>query len=149
MNAPLKILLVEDNEGDVELTQRAVRKGEAPCTICVANDGAEALAVLRKSGKYLDADTPQVIFLDLNMPGMDGKRFLEAVKADSELKFIPVVIVTSSQSPTDVRDCYERHASCYVVKPFDGVEYAEKVREVVNFWMKHVQLPRPTSPGAG
>jgi CheY-like chemotaxis protein len=142
MTTPFRILLVEDNEGDVDLTQRAVLKGDTPCTIEVANDGAEALAVLRRSGRFSNAVTPQVILLDLNMPGMDGKKFLETVKADVQLKAIPVVIVTSSQSPTDVADCYERQASCYVVKPFDGTEYTETIKQIVGFWTKYVQLPR-------
>lgn len=142
MSAPLRVLLVEDNEGDIELTQRAVRKGDLPCTISVANDGARALDLLAKKGEFKDVETPQIIFLDLNMPGMDGKRFLEAVKADPQQKRIPVVIVTSSQSPGDVRECYERGASCYVVKPFDGIEYTQKVKDLLTFWLKLVQLPR-------
>jgi DNA-binding response OmpR family regulator len=77
---------------------------------------------------------PQLILLDLNLPRMDGKQFLEVFKKQAELKAIPVIMLTSSESPKDIRDCYERHASCYVVKPFSYKELSEKVREIINFW---------------
>ncbi len=134
MAATLEILLVEDNEGDVEMIKRAFRDGTPACTLSVANDGMEALDFLHKRGDFSDAPTPHLILLDLNMPRMDGKQFLEAVKEEEGLKAIPVVMLTSSQSPRDIRECYERHASCYVVKPFDGKKFAETVREVVRFW---------------
>lgn len=141
MSAPLEILLVEDNEGDVEMTRRAFREGTPPCHISVANDGMEALDFLRRQGDFSETPTPQLIFLDLNMPRMDGKKFLEVMKGDTELKRIPVVMLTSSQSPSDIRDCYERHASCYVVKPFDSKDFANTVRGVVTFWNEFGRLP--------
>jgi CheY-like chemotaxis protein len=140
MSAQLRILLVEDNEGDVELTQRALRDSERTCTLTVAEDGAAALEQLRASGDA-GAARPQLILLDLNMPRMGGKRFLEIVKQDAQLKSIPVVVLTSSQSPNDIRECYERHASCYVVKPFDGAEYMHIVRQVIGHWSEVAQLP--------
>ena len=140
MTPKLEILLVEDNEGDVELTQRAFRD-EAHCAISVTNNGMEALDFLRKHGDYSQASTPNLILLDLNMPRMDGKKFLETVKADPQLKAIPIIMLTSSQSPMDIRDCYERYASCYVVKPFNGKEFATKVRQIVQFWHGVGQLP--------
>jgi CheY-like chemotaxis protein len=146
MDVPLEILLVEDNEGDVVMTQRAFRDGKPLCHISVANDGLEAMDFLRKRGSFSDVPTPQLILLDLNMPRMDGKEFLEAVKADTHLNAIPVVMLTSSQSQTDIRECYQRHASCYVVKPFDGKEFAETARRVVSFWSSVVQLPNERLP---
>jgi len=139
MKPPFQILLVEDNEGDVEITRRALR--EAPCTLSVASDGVEALDFLHKKGGFAAAPTPHLILLDLNMPRMDGKKFLEAVKQDATLKAISVIILTSSQSPADIRECYERHASYYIVKPFDGREFADTVRQVVSFWGGTGRLP--------
>lgn len=137
----LDLLLVEDNEGDVEMTERALSDATPVCHVSVANDGAQALEILRKRGDYADAPTPKLILLDLNMPGMDGKQFLEIMKADAKLKAIPVVMLTSSESPNDIRECYERYASCYVVKPFDGQQFADTVRHVVRFWHTHGRLP--------
>lgn len=134
MNGPVRVLLVEDNEGDVEMTQRALRDGKPECTLAVANDGIEALEYLAKSAEPADAGMPRLILLDLNMPRMDGKRFLDSVKADARFRAIPVVMLTSSESPGDIRECYERQASCYVVKPFDGREFANAVKQIVAFW---------------
>ena len=141
MPAVFEILLVEDNEGDIELTQRALREEALNCNISIANNGVEAMEFLHKQGSYEGAPTPQLIFLDLNMPRMDGKRFLETMKADPKLRVIPVVMLTSSQSESDIRDCYERYASCYVVKPFNGKEFSNTVRKVVDFWRGTGQLP--------
>jgi CheY-like chemotaxis protein len=134
MHPTLEILLVEDNEGDVEMVQRAVRDREPPCNISVANDGIEALDFLQKRRDFAGAPVPKLILLDLNMPRMGGKEFLEVVKNEARLKAIPVIMLTSSQAPADIRDCYERHASCYVVKPFDGKEFINTVKQIVNFW---------------
>ena len=141
MPSPLELLLVEDNQGDVEMIKLAFRDGTPTCHIWVANDGMEALDFLHKRGKFIDAPMPQLILLDLNMPRMDGKQFLEVVKAEAELKAIPVVMLTSSQSPSDIKACYERHASCYVVKPFDVQEFSDTVQQVVKFWSNLGRLP--------
>jgi CheY-like chemotaxis protein len=141
MRNSLEILLVEDNEGDVELTKRAFRSTVPAPNISVANDGVEAMDFLLRRGEFAAAPTPQLILLDLNMPRMDGKTFLETMKADARLKAIPVIMLTSSKSPGDIRACYERHASCYIVKPFSGEEFAELVRQVINFWGSLGQLP--------
>ncbi|ESQ79130.1 response regulator [Asticcacaulis sp. YBE204] len=137
----LEILLVEDNEGDVEMTRRALKRAEPPCRVSVANNGQQALEFLKKEGRFEDVPTPQLILLDINMPRMDGKMFLSHVKALPDFKAIPVVMFTSSESPADIRECYERFASAYVVKPFDGQKYAEAVRQVVRFWGETGQLP--------
>ncbi len=141
MQTALDILLVEDNEGDVEMVKLAFRDGTTTCQVWVAHDGVEALDFLHKRGKFAAVPTPQLILLDLNMPRMDGKQFLEVAKTEAELKAIPVIMLTSSQSPSDIKACYERHANCYVLKPFDVQEFAETVRQVVSFWSKGGRLP--------
>jgi CheY-like chemotaxis protein len=133
MPETMNILAVEDNEGDIEMIERAVRANDR-VRLSVANNGGEALDFLLKRHGFADAPTPNLIFVDLNMPRMDGKRFLEAVKREPALKAIPVIVLTSSQSPSDIRDCYERQASCYVVKPFDGREFIQTVQQIVVFW---------------
>lgn len=134
MGTMLELLLVEDNEGDVEMTQRALEESGIACTISITNDGVEALDFLHRRGKFADSPTPHLILLDLNMPRMDGKQFLEEIKNTDTLKAIPVVMFTSSQSPADIRECYERYASCYVVKPFDGNKFTAAVKQVLAFW---------------
>lgn len=141
MQAPLEILLVEDNEGDVQLTKQAFRAAKPSCNISVAHDGVEALDLLRQRGEFTNPPIPQLILLDLNMPRMDGRQFLEAVKSDEVLRAIPVIMLTSSRSPNDVRECYDRHASCYVVKPFDGQEFHEAIQRILSFWGNLALLP--------
>lgn len=138
---PFKILIVEDNEGDVEMTQRALTTAQQPCSLTIANDGVQALDMLRPEPGKESPPIPQLILLDINMPRMDGKELLATVKSDARLCHIPVVMFTSSESPTDIRECYERHASCYVVKPFNGRKYAEALHDVVNFWSTTSRLP--------
>ena len=137
MSVPFRVLLVEDNPGDVLMVRRALRDGTPPVTLAVANDGADALDLLQQAGEGI----PDIILLDLNMPRMDGKMFLEAAKGDARLKAIPVVMLTSSESPGDVRDCYDRHANSYVVKPFEARDYADVVRRIVGHWSEIVRLP--------
>ena len=142
MRRPLEILLVEDNEGDVEMTRRALAKAAPPCVVTVANNGNQALDCLTRQGKFAEAERPNLILLDINMPRMDGKSFLSIVKTEDAFKTIPVVMFTSSESPADIRECFELYASAYVVKPFDGVEYAERLRQIVHFWGAVGELPR-------
>ena len=142
MYRPLEILLVEDNEGDVEMTRRALSSSTPASAITVANNGNQGLDCLNRQGRFAEAERPQLILLDINMPRMDGKAFLKTIKADDEFKAIPVVMFTSSESPTDIRDCFELYASAYVVKPFDGVLYADRLRQIVSFWGTVGELPK-------
>jgi len=139
MHMPLDILLVEDNQGDVEMIRHALKTAHLKSLLVVTNNGDQALHYL-KSEQGLAAP-PKLILLDMNMPKMGGKQFLSSVKADPKLKAIPVVMFTSSQSPDDIRDCYERQASLYVVKPFDIHEYAAAIHQVVGLWGGPGQLP--------
>ena len=107
----------------------------------VAGDGEEALAVLRKIGDYQDAARPDLILLDLNLPRKDGRECLAEIKADPELKRIPVVVLTTSQAEADIQRCYELHANCYITKPVDFDRFTNVVSAVEEFWLKVVELP--------
>jgi len=137
----MNILLVEDNDGDVELTKIAFRKGGISCGLSVVHDGEEAIEYLYKRGSFKDAVTPDFILIDLNMPRMGGKAFLDIVKKDDALKVIPVIMLTSSQAPAEILECYKRHANCYILKPsgLDGL--VDLARQFENFWANLVQLP--------
>jgi CheY-like chemotaxis protein len=141
MTQPLEILLVEDNEGDVEMVRAALDEQTPPCRLAVAKDGREALDYLLKQHVHHNATLPQLIFLDLNMPRMDGKVLLRIIKHNERLNTIPVVVLTSSRAPSDIQGAYELHANCYLVKPFDGTEFRRAIGQVVNFWRDLALLP--------
>lgn len=140
----MNILLVEDNDGDIELTERAFRKGNLAAKLSVAHDGVEALEMLGRKGDRGAALRPDLILLDLNMPRMDGREFLAAIKSDPDLKSIPVIMLTSSNAPRDISECYERHANCYIIKPFGTEKFTAMVKQLDEFWTGIVRLP-PTA----
>lgn len=141
MTRPLEILLIEDNEGDVEMVRAALEDQLPPCNVAVVKDGREALNYLFKYGDFRDAADPQLILLDLNMSGMDGKILLKIVKGDERVNTIPVVVLTSSRAPSDIHEAYARHANCYIVKPFDSKDFKSAILQVVDFWRNLAQLP--------
>ncbi len=143
---PIEILLVEDNTGDVRLTQEALKEAKVHNHLTVASDGVEALAILRKQGNYAAAVTPDIILLDLNLPKMSGTEVLAQIKKDEALKQIPVVIVTSSKAEEDVAKSYNLHANCYVTKPIDLDQFIKMVRSIEDFWFTIVRLPARKSP---
>ena len=138
---PIKILLVEDNEGDIILTKEALIDGKIKNTIDVARDGEEAISYLlsnkEKGGHYL----PDLILLDINLPRVDGKEVLAFIKNDDVLKLIPVVVLTTSSAETDILDAYEKHANCYITKPVDLDKFFSIVRDIEKFWVAIVKLP--------
>jgi two-component system, chemotaxis family, response regulator Rcp1 len=136
-----EILLVEDNPGDVRLTQEALKDAKLINHLHVARDGVEAMEFLRREGTNGDAPRPDLILLDLNLPKKDGREVLAEVKADERLKRIPVVVLTSSQSEEDLLRAYGLHANCYVTKPVDFDRFAEVVRSIEDFWFGIVKLP--------
>jgi chemotaxis family two-component system response regulator Rcp1 len=138
---PIDILLIEDNPGDVRLTQEALRDGKVINNLTVVSDGVEALDFLRQKGPYADAKRPDVILLDLNLPRKDGREVLAEIKEDSELKRIPVVVITSSKSEEDVLRSYNLHANCYVTKPVDLEQFVTVVKSIEDFWVGIVKLP--------
>jgi CheY-like chemotaxis protein len=135
------ILLVEDNEGDVMIVERALDGWRDGCHLAVVSDGMQALDHLRRQGEFAGAAKPDLILLDINMPRMNGKECLKKLKQDEELKLIPVIMLTSSQAPSDIIDCYKYQASSYVLKPFNARAYVDAVRQVVTFWWDLAQRP--------
>jgi CheY-like chemotaxis protein len=138
---PIEILLVEDNPGDVRLTKEALKEGRFANIINVAVDGFEAMAFLRREGKYANASRPDLILLDLNLPKKNGREVLADIKADSDLKRIPVVVLTSSQAEKDIVATYNLHANCYITKPVDFEQFICVVRSIEDFWFAVVKLP--------
>jgi two-component system, chemotaxis family, response regulator Rcp1 len=138
---PIEVLLVEDNPGDVRLTREALREGKVRNNLHVAPDGVEALAYLRREGKYEDAVRPDLILLDLNLPRKDGRQVLEEIKNDTSLRNIPVVVLTSSAAEHDILRAYDLHANCYVSKPVDLDQFITVVKSIENFWFTIVKLP--------
>ncbi len=139
--APVEILLVEDNPGDVRLTKEALKEGKVYSTLHWAKDGVEALEFLRRQGKFPDVPRPDIILLDLNLPKKDGREVLSEIKNDDALKCIPVVILTTSKAEEDVLRSYELHANCYVTKPVDLEKFIVVVQSIDRFWLTVVTLP--------
>lgn len=138
---PIEILLVEDNPGDVRLTREALKEGKVLNNLSVAPDGIEAIAFLRKEGKYAHAIRPDIILLDLNLPKKDGREVLAEIKMDPNLRRIPVVILTTSKAEEDVIKTYDLHANCFITKPVDLDQFITVVQSVEEFWFTIVKLP--------
>jgi len=136
-----EILLVEDNEGDIELTREAFEDAKFRNNLHIAMDGDEALDFLFKRNGNEQAQTPDIILLDLNLPGTDGREVLEEIKSDQLLRRIPVIVLTSSQADKDILESYDLHANCYIVKPVNAHKFMQVVHQVENFWIDIVYLP--------
>ncbi|CCE22206.1 response regulator [Methylotuvimicrobium alcaliphilum] len=136
-----EFLLVEDNPGDVRLTKEALTESKVKNNLNVVGDGEEAMAFLKRQGKYAEAPRPDVILLDLNLPKKNGREVLEEIKADPSLKRIPVVIITSSEAEQDVLKTYDLHVNCYVNKPVDLEQFIKVVQSIETFWLTIVKLP--------
>lgn len=142
MNGKLaEILLVEDSPGDVRLTREALKETKVRNQLNVVEDGVEALAFLRREGRYVGAARPDLILLDLNLPRKDGREVLAEIKADETLKTIPVVILTTSDAEEDVARGYGLHANCYITKPVDFERFISVVKSIDEFWFWIVKLP--------
>ena len=139
--SPVEILLVEDSPADVRLTIEALRDAKVRNNLHVAQDGEEALAFLRREGEHAEAVRPDLILLDLNLPKKDGREVLEEVKADPQLRRIPVVVLTTSEAEQDILRSYDLHANCYITKPVDLDQFITVVRTIEDFWLTIVKLP--------
>jgi two-component system response regulator len=138
---PVKILLVEDNPGDVRLTKEALRDSKIDVSLEVVEDGNEALEYLQKKGKYANSSTPDLILLDLDLPHMSGREVLEIVKQDKDLRHIPIVVLTISQSEQDVLRSYDMQANAFVNKPLDLEQFIKAIHSINDFWFSIVKLP--------
>jgi len=139
--SPIEVLLVEDDPGDVLMTQEAFEEHKLRNRLNVVSDGAEALAYLRHEGSYADAVTPDLILLDLNLPRRDGREVLREIKKDRELCQIPVVVLTTSAADEDILRSYQLHANAYVTKPVDFERFISVVRQIDEFFVSVVKLP--------
>jgi chemotaxis family two-component system response regulator Rcp1 len=138
---PIEILLVEDSAGDVRLVQENLKESKVRNMLNVVEDGIEAMAYLRKEGKYKDASRPDLILLDLNLPKKDGRQVLTEIKSDEYLKCIPVVVLTISKAEEDIMKSYSLHANAYISKPVDLNQFLKVVKAIEEFWLTVVKLP--------
>ena len=136
-----ELLLVEDNPGDVYLTREAFREGRIPLRLNVVSDGEEGMRYLRREAPFQNAVRPDLVLLDLNLPKKDGRELLAELKADPDLRQIPVIILTTSESSQDVRRAYKLHANCYLTKPFEADTFIKKIRSIEDFWLTVARLP--------
>ena len=137
---PIEILLIEDNPGDVRLLREALREGTMRARLNVVGDGVAALAFLRRAGTDARVPQPDLILLDLNLPRLNGRDVLAAIKADGALRHIPIIVLTSSADARDVHQAYTLHANCYITKPLDFERFSEVVRAIEQFWLQTVTL---------
>ena len=139
---PIEILLVEDSPTDAFLIQQAFNRAKLLDKIHVVDNGIDAMAFLRREGPYAREPRPDLILLDLNLPKKDGREVLQEIKADDDLRIIPVVVFTSSEAEEDILKSYDLHANCYITKPVEFDRLAEVLRSIREFWFTVVTLPR-------
>jgi two-component system response regulator len=137
----VEILLVEDNPGDIRLTELALRRGKLKNKLNVVKDGIEAIKFLHKEEEYKNSPTPDLILLDLNLPRKNGQEVLKDVKSDNKLKRIPVIILTTSNAEKDIFESYNLNVNAYITKPLDIDKFLEIVSVIENFWLRIVKLP--------
>jgi chemotaxis family two-component system response regulator Rcp1 len=138
---PIEILLVEDSPSDADLTIEALREGKIHNHLTLVRDGVQAVDFLRRRSGYADAPRPDLILLDLNLPRKDGREVLAEIKADADLRTIPVVVLTTSRTEQDVLRAYQLNANCYIIKPVDFLQFVNAVRSIEHFWLTIVTLP--------
>lgn len=138
---PIEVLYVEDDLGDVKLTKEVMKQVKMRVNLNIVNDGISALKYLRKEDEYAETMRPDLILLDLNLPGMDGRELLSEIKSDENLKLIPVVVLTTSDADEDILKTYTLGASCYVNKPIGLEEFYKMVENIENFWFTIVKYP--------
>ena len=141
MESDFTVLLVEDEPADVHLTKTAFKKSRLLVNVCDVGDGVQALAFLRREGQYQDAPCPDIILLDLNMPRMDGKTFLDHVKQDETLKRIPVIVLTTSEAEADIVESYDLGCAGFVTKPVDLTQFLRAIQNVEDYWLTLVKRP--------
>ena len=138
---PKHILLIEDNPADVELTRQCFLESQIPNEVHAALNADTAFAFLRRTGQFANAPRPDLVLLDLNLPGIDGREILAGIKSDPDLQMIPVVVLTTSDADTDIREAYRLQANSYLRKPVDLDEFIELADAVCRYWFRYVKLP--------
>ena len=138
----VEILLVEDNPGDVRLTQEALKDGSIPVNLSVAADGVEALEFLTHKGRFHEAPVPDLVLLDLNLPRKSGREVLKEIKESPALRQLPVIVMTTSRAEQDILHAYDLNANCYITKPLDLDEFLDVVHTIEDFWLKIATLPK-------
>ena len=146
---PIKILLVEDQPADVRLTEEVLKQGKVANEMFVAEDGEKAMQFLRQQGEFAEAPRPDLVILDLNLPRMDGKEVLQAIKSDPAFLKIPVLMLTTSAAERDILDAYAHHVNAYITKPIDLDEFVAVVSSIEQFWLSIVRLPDSIEDGEG
>ena len=138
---PIHILLVEDNEGDIVLTTEALEEGKIANSLSVVRDGQEAIDYLEKNEGYEEVDTPDLVLLDINLPKINGHKVLKHIKSSKKLKYIPVVMLTTSSDEVDIKKSYKNYSNCYITKPVDINDFIKVISTIEDFWISIVQLP--------
>ncbi|MDP6357077.1 MAG: response regulator [Planctomycetota bacterium] len=138
---PIEILMIEDNPGDARLAKEGMKRGKVVNILHVVEDGETGLAYLRKEGEHADVSTPDLVLLDLNLPGMSGQEVLAEIKSDPELEHIPVVVLTSSEAEEDVLKSYKLKANAYLAKPVEFPKFMDLIKSLNCFWLTFVKLP--------
>jgi CheY-like chemotaxis protein len=141
LGRPIEILLVEDSPSDSDLTMEALAAAKVCNRLSIVEDGVRALEFLRRQGTYAQAPRPDLILLDLNLPRKDGREVLAEIKADGNLRAIPIVVLTTSQAEKDVLHAYALNANCYITKPVDFQQFLEVIKAIEGFWLTVVKLP--------
>lgn len=141
MDKNVNILLIEDNLGDIRLIQEVLKESVHPHKLHIVTDGEQAVHYLKREGQYANEPAPNLILLDLNLPKKDGREVLAEIKTHEHLRFIPVVVFSSSEAEKDIQKSYDLHANCYVVKPFDFNHFSKVIQSIQNFWLSVVKLP--------
>ncbi len=141
LGKPIEILLAEDSAADVRLTREALKDAKVLNRMSVVRDGVEVMAFLRRQSPHENAPRPDLVLLDLNMPKMDGREVLAKMKSDEDLKRIPVVVLSTSQSEEDILQSYNLHANCFITKPVDLNQFITVVKSIEHFWLTIVELP--------
>ncbi|MDD1775649.1 MAG: response regulator [Methanobacterium sp.] len=140
-NKPIEILLIEDNQGDNRLTKEVFKEASVPNHIQIVTNGVEAMHFLNREEEYQNAAHPDLILLDLNIPKKDGREILKEIKENPELKCIPIIVLTTSQSEIDIKSTYDHFANAYITKPLDLNEFIEVIRSIEEYWLSTVELP--------
>lgn len=138
---PIEILMIEDNPGDVRLAQEGLKRGKVVNNLRVAEDGETGLAMLRKEGEHAGSASPDLILLDLNLPGIGGREVLAEIKSDPALEHIPVVVLTSSEAEEDILKSYKLKTNSYIIKPVEFQKFMDMMKKLDDYWLAFVKLP--------